>query len=58
MFIVGFYVHGFLIRSIQDLIDKARIVLVQNKNIMQRMQGSVGIPVTFDSKESVYVDFK
>ncbi|KAL8153093.1 hypothetical protein V2J09_010853 [Rumex salicifolius] len=46
-----------LLAAKQDLIDKARSVLVQNRDIIQQMQGSVGMAVTSDSEDSVYADY-
>ncbi|XVF89430.1 hypothetical protein PTKIN_Ptkin19aG0129600 [Pterospermum kingtungense] len=41
-----------LLSAKQDLIDKARTTLVGNRNLLQRMQASMGIPLNRDEKES------
>ncbi|GMH10567.1 hypothetical protein Nepgr_012408 [Nepenthes gracilis] len=46
-----------LLAAKQDLIDKARSVLVGNRSMLQRMQTSVGIPVTVSSEDSAYANF-
>jgi hypothetical protein len=37
---------------VQDLIDKAQTVLVENRNLVQRMQSSVGIPFTGEDDDA------
>ncbi|KAH9620615.1 hypothetical protein KSS87_011882 [Heliosperma pusillum] len=46
-----------LLAAKQDLIDKARSTLAGNRSMIQRMQTSVGIPVTSDSEDSAYSSF-
>lgn len=41
----------------QDLIDKAQTVLVENRNLVQRMQSSVGIPFTSEDDDA-FTNFK
>ncbi|KMS95096.1 hypothetical protein BVRB_012570 [Beta vulgaris subsp. vulgaris] len=41
----------------QDLIDKASSILVGNRSMVQRMQASVGIPVTSDSEDAAFTSF-
>lgn len=44
---------GFL----QDLIDKARATLVGNRNLVQRMEASLGISPNSDSDDSAFANF-
>ncbi|XP_057424737.1 uncharacterized protein LOC130718225 [Lotus japonicus] len=46
-----------LLAAKQDLIDKAQITLVENRNSLQRMQASVGIPVTGED-DAAFTNFK
>ncbi|GAB4836702.1 hypothetical protein Ancab_001615 [Ancistrocladus abbreviatus] len=46
-----------LLAAKQDLIDKARSVLVGNRSMLQCMQTSVGIPIQTDSEGSAYTNF-
>lgn len=46
-----------LLTAKQDLIDKASSILVGNRSMLQRMQASVGIPVTSDSEDAAYSSF-
>ncbi|XP_039054890.1 spindle and kinetochore-associated protein 2-like [Hibiscus syriacus] len=46
-----------LLSAKQDLIDKARTVLVGNRNLVQRMQASTGIPLTSDSDDPALTNF-
>ncbi|KAK9130289.1 hypothetical protein Sjap_010776 [Stephania japonica] len=46
-----------LLTAKQDLIDKARAILVGNRNLIQRMQGSCGVSPASDSDDSAYVNF-
>lgn len=46
-----------LLSAKQDLIDKARTVLVGNRNLLQRMEPSMGIHVTSDSDDSAFANF-
>ncbi|MCL7040960.1 hypothetical protein MKW94_015903, partial [Papaver nudicaule] len=39
-----------------DLIDKARMSLVSNRCLIQRMQASCGIPPTNDSDDQTYTN--
>jgi len=39
------------------LIDKAQTVLVENRNLVQRMQSSVGIPFTSEDDDA-FTNFK
>ncbi|GAU17678.1 hypothetical protein TSUD_07400, partial [Trifolium subterraneum] len=41
-----------LLAAKQDLIDKAQTVLVENRNLVQRMQSSVGIPFTGEDDDA------
>lgn len=41
----------------QDLIDKAQRILVENRNLLQRMQASVGIPLTGED-DAAFTNFK
>ncbi|XP_057957737.1 uncharacterized protein LOC131150791 isoform X2 [Malania oleifera] len=47
-----------LLAAKQDLIDSARTTLVGNRNLLQRMQASLGIPPPTDSDNSAYDNFK
>lgn len=42
--------------NLQDLIDKARTLLVGNRTQLQRLQASTGIPATTDD-DPAYVSF-
>ncbi|XP_004498821.1 uncharacterized protein [Cicer arietinum] len=46
-----------LLAAKQDLIDKAQRVLVENRNLLQRMQSSVGIPFTGED-DAAFTNFK
>ncbi|XP_021746377.1 uncharacterized protein LOC110712225 [Chenopodium quinoa] len=46
-----------LLTAKQDLIDKATSILVGNRSMVQRMQASVGIPVTDDSEDAAFSSF-
>ncbi|MFS8030126.1 putative spindle and kinetochore-associated protein [Helianthus anomalus] len=46
-----------LLSAKQDLIDKARTTIVGNRASLQRLQTSMGIPVTNDSDDSAYTNF-
>ncbi|KAB1204772.1 hypothetical protein CJ030_MR8G027381 [Morella rubra] len=46
-----------LLAAKQDLIDKARTTLIGNRSLLQRMQASVGIPLTCDSDDSAFANF-
>ncbi|KAK9698168.1 hypothetical protein RND81_08G086400 [Saponaria officinalis] len=46
-----------LLAAKQDLIDKARSILVGNRSMVQRMQASVGVPVISDSEDSAFSSF-
>ncbi|KAL0330168.1 UNVERIFIED_CONTAM: hypothetical protein Sradi_5003500 [Sesamum radiatum] len=41
----------------QDLIDKARTLLVGNRTLLQRLQESSGAPVTSDADDPVFASF-
>ncbi|KAK4389001.1 hypothetical protein Sango_2237100 [Sesamum angolense] len=41
----------------QDLIDKARTLLVGNRTLLQRLQASSGAPVTSDADDPVFASF-
>ncbi|XP_073303751.1 uncharacterized protein [Primulina huaijiensis] len=43
--------------NLQDLIDKARTVLVGNKTLLQRLQASAGVPVACDADDLSYDNF-
>ncbi|KAK9052920.1 hypothetical protein SSX86_029550 [Deinandra increscens subsp. villosa] len=47
-----------LLSAKQDLIDKARTTIVGNRASLQRLQTSMGIPVTNDSDDPAYTNFK
>ncbi|XP_022141272.1 spindle and kinetochore-associated protein 2 [Momordica charantia] len=42
----------------QDVIDKARTVLVGNRNMLQKMQASMGIPLVSDLDDHAFAQFK
>ncbi|XP_073055436.1 uncharacterized protein [Primulina eburnea] len=46
-----------LLAAKQDLIDKARTVLVGNKALVQRLQVSAGIPIACDDDDLSYENF-
>ncbi|XP_076958451.1 uncharacterized protein LOC143634181 [Bidens hawaiensis] len=46
-----------LLSAKQDLIDKARTTIVGNRASSQRLQASMGIPVTNDSDDPAYTNF-
>ncbi|GFQ05638.1 hypothetical protein PHJA_002707900 [Phtheirospermum japonicum] len=46
-----------LLAAKQDLIDKARTLLVGNRTQLQRLQASTGIPVTRDADDPAYASF-
>ncbi|CAK7353994.1 unnamed protein product [Dovyalis caffra] len=46
-----------LLAAKQDLIDKARTVLVGNRNLIQRMEVSMGFDVTGDAEDPAFVNF-
>ncbi|KAJ0431557.1 putative spindle and kinetochore-associated protein [Helianthus annuus] len=46
-----------LLSAKQDLIDKARTTIVGNRASLQRLQTSMGIPVTNDSDDPAYTNF-
>lgn len=46
-----------LLAAKQDLIDKARVILVGNRSLLQRLQASTGVLVTDDSSDSAYTNF-
>ncbi|GER39738.1 spindle and kinetochore-associated protein 2 [Striga asiatica] len=46
-----------LLAAKQDLIDKARTLLVGNRTQLQRLQSSAGVPVTSDADDPAYVSF-
>ncbi|KAI3468371.1 hypothetical protein Pfo_025034 [Paulownia fortunei] len=46
-----------LLAAKQDLIDKARTLLVGNRTLLQRLQASTGIRVTSDADDPAYVSF-
>ncbi|XVF89429.1 hypothetical protein PTKIN_Ptkin19aG0129600 [Pterospermum kingtungense] len=46
-----------LLSAKQDLIDKARTTLVGNRNLLQRMQASMGIPLNSDSDDPAFTNF-
>ncbi|KAF9662041.1 hypothetical protein SADUNF_Sadunf18G0011800 [Salix dunnii] len=46
-----------LLAAKQDLIDKARTVLVGNRNLIQRMEVSMGVGVTCDAEDPAFVNF-
>ncbi|KAL7608462.1 uncharacterized protein LOC111917283 [Lactuca sativa] len=46
-----------LLSAKQDLIDKARTTIVGNRASLQRLQSSMGIPVTSDSDDPSFTNF-
>ncbi|KAL8063609.1 hypothetical protein ABFX02_01G037800 [Erythranthe guttata] len=46
-----------LLTAKQDLIDKARTLLVGNRTMLQRLQASTGGPTTSDEDDSAYLSF-
>ncbi|XVE97312.1 hypothetical protein REPUB_Repub03eG0008900 [Reevesia pubescens] len=46
-----------LLSAKQDLIDKARTTLVGNRNLLQRMQPSTGLPFNSDSDDPAFTNF-
>ncbi|KAL7001789.1 hypothetical protein U1Q18_002937 [Sarracenia purpurea var. burkii] len=46
-----------LLAAKQDLIDKARTVLVGNRSLMKKLQASTGVPVTKDSDDPACTNF-
>ncbi|KAL3500272.1 hypothetical protein ACH5RR_039365 [Cinchona calisaya] len=46
-----------LLAAKQDLIDKARVILVGNRSLLQRLQASTGLPATDDSSDPAYTNF-
>ncbi|KAH8482880.1 hypothetical protein H0E87_030102 [Populus deltoides] len=46
-----------LLAAKQDLIDKARTVLVGNRNLIQRMEVSIGVDVAGDAEDPAFVNF-
>ncbi|XP_043708010.1 uncharacterized protein LOC122657383 [Telopea speciosissima] len=46
-----------LLAAKQDMIDKARTVLVGSRSLLQRMQASSGIPITSDSDDTAFSNF-
>ncbi|KAK1438402.1 hypothetical protein QVD17_04211 [Tagetes erecta] len=46
-----------LLSAKQDLIDKARTTIVGNRASLQRLQTSIGIPVTNDSDDTAFTNF-
>ncbi|KAI4316422.1 hypothetical protein L6164_024402 [Bauhinia variegata] len=48
-----------LLAAKQDLIDKAQRTLVENRNLVQRMQASMGMPRTLgDEDDTAFINFK
>ncbi|KAK7260989.1 hypothetical protein RIF29_27292 [Crotalaria pallida] len=47
-----------LLAAKQDLIDKAQRTLVENRNLVQRMQASLCIPVTSEDNDDAFTNFK
>ncbi|KAJ4707743.1 spindle and kinetochore-associated protein 2 [Melia azedarach] len=47
-----------LLAAKQDLIDKARTVLVGNRSLVQRMQAPLDIPVISESEDHGFANFK
>jgi hypothetical protein len=43
---------------VQDLIDTAKKILVQNRTLVRGMQIRAGLTVPSDSEDSVYMGFK
>ncbi|KAK9098074.1 hypothetical protein Syun_025119 [Stephania yunnanensis] len=48
---------GELLAAKQDLIDKARAILVGNRDLIQRMQVSCGVSPASDSDDVAYANF-
>ncbi|KAK9947234.1 hypothetical protein M0R45_012666 [Rubus argutus] len=46
-----------LLTAKQDLIDKARTTLVGNRNLVQRMEASMGISPSSDTNDSAFANF-
>ncbi|PON73188.1 Spindle and kinetochore-associated protein [Parasponia andersonii] len=46
-----------LLSAKQDLIDKTRTIIVGNRSLLQRMQTSMGIPLTDDFADSAFENF-
>ncbi|KAL6501886.1 hypothetical protein OROGR_027019 [Orobanche gracilis] len=46
-----------LLAAKQDLIDKARTLLVGNRTQLQRLHSSTGVPVISDADDPAYVNF-
>ncbi|KAK4435730.1 hypothetical protein Salat_0736500 [Sesamum alatum] len=46
-----------LLAAKQDLIDKARTLLVGNRTLLQRLQASSGAPVTSDADDLAFASF-
>uniref|UniRef100_A0A5B7A0S9 Protein FAM33A n=1 Tax=Davidia involucrata TaxID=16924 RepID=A0A5B7A0S9_DAVIN len=46
-----------LLTAKQDLIDKARMTIVGNRSLLQRLQSSTGVPVTSDCDDPAYTNF-
>ncbi|XP_021820977.1 uncharacterized protein LOC110762627 [Prunus avium] len=46
-----------LLSAKQDLIDQARTSLVGNRNLVQRMEASIGISPNTDSEDSAFANF-
>lgn len=44
--------------QLQDVIDKARTVLVGNRNMLQKMQASMGVPFVSDLDDPAFAQFK
>ncbi|KAL9442845.1 hypothetical protein AB3S75_016246 [Citrus x aurantiifolia] len=47
-----------LLAAKQDLIDKASAILVGNRNLVQRMQASLDIPIANESEDASFANFK
>ncbi|KAF1885559.1 hypothetical protein Lal_00039390 [Lupinus albus] len=47
-----------LLAAKQDLIDKAQTVLLENRNLLHRMQSSLGIPITPQQHDDPFTNFK
>lgn len=43
--------------SLQDLIDKAKKLLVGNRTMLHKLQASTGVPVTGDKDDDAYESF-
>ncbi|GAA0166086.1 hypothetical protein Leryth_012057 [Lithospermum erythrorhizon] len=41
----------------QELIDKARTIIVGNRSLLQRLQASTGTPVTTDDEDPGFTNF-